>query len=84
MVTTCSICGTTEAVDPGEFIKSNLRNIMEERGDVAFIVLFGLIIWVYIKMTQNGWLLMELLGWYILTYPLLREDIVSSDVGEEK
>lgn len=22
MVTTCSICGTTEAVDPGEFIKS--------------------------------------------------------------
>lgn len=24
MVTTCSICGTTEAVDPGEFIKSNL------------------------------------------------------------
>lgn len=25
MVTTCSICGTTEAVDPGEFIKSNQR-----------------------------------------------------------
>lgn len=36
MVTTCSICGTTEAVDPGEFIKkpikkSLLRDIMEER-----------------------------------------------------
>lgn len=31
MVTTCSICGTTEAVDPGEFIKCNHRSIMEER-----------------------------------------------------
>lgn len=31
MVTTCSICGTTEAVDPGEFIKCLLRDIMEER-----------------------------------------------------
>lgn len=31
MVTTCSICGTTEAVDPGKYIKSNLRDIMEER-----------------------------------------------------
>lgn len=31
MVTTCSICGTTEAVDPGKFIKCNHRSIMEER-----------------------------------------------------
>lgn len=31
MVTTCSICGTTEAVDPGEFSKCLLRDIMEER-----------------------------------------------------
>lgn len=31
MVTTCSICGTTEAVDPGEFNKCLLRDIMEER-----------------------------------------------------
>ena len=30
MVTTCSICGTTEAVDPGEFSKCLLRDIMEE------------------------------------------------------
>ena len=29
MVTTCSICGTTEAVDPGEFIKSNQGDIPE-------------------------------------------------------
>lgn len=32
MVTTCSICGTTEVMDPGEFIKCNQRSIMEERG----------------------------------------------------
>lgn len=31
MVTTCSICGTTEAVDPGKFIKCLLRDIMEGR-----------------------------------------------------
>ena len=31
MVTTCSICGTTEAVDPGKFSKCLLRDIMEER-----------------------------------------------------
>lgn len=31
MVTTCSICGTTEAADPGEFSKCLLRDIMEER-----------------------------------------------------
>lgn len=31
MVTTCSICGTTEEVDPGKFIKCNQRSIMEER-----------------------------------------------------
>lgn len=31
MVTTCSICGTTETVDPGEFSKCPLRDIMEER-----------------------------------------------------
>lgn len=30
MVTTCSICGTTEAVDPGEFSKCLLRDIMED------------------------------------------------------
>ena len=57
MVTTCSICGTTEAVDPGGFSKCLLRDIMEiswKKGNVAFIVLFGLIIWVYTKMTQNG------------------------------
>lgn len=29
MVTTCSICGTTEAVDPGEFSKCLLRDIPE-------------------------------------------------------
>ena len=31
MVTTCSICDTAEAVDPGEFCKCLLRGIMEER-----------------------------------------------------
>lgn len=35
MVTTCSICGTTEAVDPGKFskclLRDILRDIMEER-----------------------------------------------------
>lgn len=30
MVTTCSICGTTEAVDPGEFSKCLLRAITED------------------------------------------------------
>lgn len=53
MVTTCSICGTTEAVDPGEFNKC-LYEISWKKGNVAFIVLFGLIIWVYTKMTQTG------------------------------
>lgn len=30
MVTTCSICGTTEAVDPGKFSKCLLRDITED------------------------------------------------------
>lgn len=28
MVTTCSICGTTEAVDPGEYRKCLIRSII--------------------------------------------------------
>lgn len=56
MVTTCSICGTTEAVDPGGNSSNVITGVLWKRENAATIVLFGLIIWIYIRMTQNGWL----------------------------
>lgn len=84
MVTTCSICGTTEAVDPGEFSKCLLRDIMEERK-----CCFHCAFWInHLGLYKNDpkWLVINGASWivYILTYPLLRENPVSLDVEEEK
>lgn len=66
MVTTCSICGTTEAVDPGEFIKSNLRNIMEEK-ECCFHCAF----WInHLGLYKNdpNWLVINGASWMVHPY----------------
>ena len=66
MVTTCSICGTTEAVDPGEFIKSNLRNIMEERG-----CCFHCAFWInHLGLYKDDpkWLVIDGASWIVYPY----------------
>lgn len=63
MVTTCSICGTTEAVDPGEFIK--LRDIMEERK-----CCFHCALWInHLGLYKNDpkWLVINGASWIV--YP---------------
>lgn len=66
MVTTCSICGTTEAVDPGEFIKSNQRDIMEER-ECCFHCVF----WInHLGLYKNdpNWLVINGASWMVHPY----------------
>lgn len=66
MVTTCSICGTTEAVDPGEFIKSNQRDIMEER-ECCFHCAF----WInHLDLYKDDpkWLVIDGASWIVCPY----------------
>lgn len=63
MVTACSICGTTEAVDPGEFIKGPLRDIMEER-KCCFYCAF----WInHLGLYKNdpNWLVINGVSWMV-------------------
>lgn len=65
MVTTCSICGTTEAVDPGEFIKCLLRDIMEE-SNISFHCAF----WInHLGLYKDDpkWLVIDGASW--IAYP---------------
>lgn len=66
MVTTCSICGTTEAVDPGEFIKGLLRGIMEEN-KCCFYCAF----WInHLGLYKNdpNWLVINGASWMVHPY----------------
>lgn len=66
MVTTCSICGTTEVVDPGKFIKSNQRDIMEER-KYCFYCAF----WInHLGLYKNdpNWLVINGASWMVHPY----------------
>lgn len=66
MVTTCSICGTTEAVDPGEFSKCLLRDIMEER-KCCFYYAF----WInHLGLYKNdpNWLVINGASWMVHPY----------------
>lgn len=66
MVTTCSICGTTEAVDPGEFIKCLLRDIMEERK-----CCFHCAFWInHLGLYKNdpNWLVINGASWMVHPY----------------
>lgn len=66
MVTTCSICGTTEAVDPGEFSKCLLRDIMEERK-----CCFHCAFWInHLGLYKNDpkWLVINGASWIVYPY----------------
>lgn len=66
MVTTCSICGTTEAVDPGKFSKCLLRGIMEER-KCCFYCAF----WInHLGLYKNdpNWLVINGASWMVHPY----------------
>lgn len=66
MVTTCSICGTTEAVDPGEFIKCPLRDIREERK-----CCFHCAFWInHLGLYKNdpNWLVINGASWMVHPY----------------
>ena len=66
MVTTCSICGTTEAVDPGEFSKCLLRDIMEERK-----CCFHCAFWInHLGLYKNdpNWLVINGASWMVHPY----------------
>lgn len=66
MVTTCSICGTTEAVDPGEFSKCLLRDIMEERK-----CCFHCAFWInHLGLYKNDpkWLVINGASWIVHPY----------------
>lgn len=66
MVTTCSICGTTEAVDPGEFSKCLLRDIREER-KCCFYCAF----WInHLGLYKNDpkWLVINGASWIVHPY----------------
>lgn len=66
MVTTCSICGTTEAVDPEEFGKCLLRDIMEERK-----CCFHCAFWInHLGLYKNDpkWLVINGASWIVHPY----------------
>lgn len=66
MVTTCSICGTTEVVDPGEFHKCLLRDIMEERK-----CCFHCAFWInHLGLYKNdpNWLVINGASWMVHPY----------------
>lgn len=66
MVTTCSICGTTEAVDPGELIKYLLRDIMEERK-----CCFHCAFWInHLDLYKDDpeWLVIDGASWIVFPY----------------
>ena len=66
MVTTCSICGTTEAVDPGEFSKCLLRDIREERK-----CCFHCAFWInHLGLYKNdpNWLVINGASWMVHPY----------------
>lgn len=66
MVTTCSICGTTEVVDPGEFCKCLLRDIMEERK-----CCFHCAFWInHLGLYKNDpkWLVINGASWIVHPY----------------
>lgn len=66
MVTTCSICGTTEAVDPGEFSKCLLRGIMEERKCCIYCAF-----WInHLGLYKNdpNWLVINGASWMVHPY----------------
>ena len=66
MVTTCSICGTTEAVDPGKFSKCLLRDIMEERK-----CCFHCAFWInHLGLYKNDpkWLVINGASWIVHPY----------------
>lgn len=66
MVTTCSICGTTEAVDPEEFSKCLLRGIMEERK-----CCFHCAFWInHLGLYKNdpNWLVINGASWMVHPY----------------
>lgn len=61
MVTTCSICGTTEAVDPGEYRKCLIRSIMERDG-VCYSCAFWIRLYEENKNNPN-WLIIDGESW---------------------
>lgn len=64
MVTTCSICGTTEAVDPGKF--SKWLDIMEERK-----CCFHCAFWInHLGLYKNDpkWLVIDGASWIVHPY----------------
>lgn len=66
MVTTCSICGTTEAVDPGKYIKLRYRDIMEERK-----CCFHCAFWInHLGLYKNdpNWLVINGASWIVCPY----------------
>ena len=66
MVTTCSICGTTEAVDPGEFDKCLSRDIMKKRK-----CCFHCAFWInHLGLYKNdpNWLVINGASWMVYPY----------------
>ena len=66
MVTTCSICGTTEAVDPGKFIKCLLRGIMEERKCCFYCAFWTNHLGLY--KNDPNWLVINGASWMVHPY----------------
>lgn len=66
MVTTCSICGTTEAVDPGEFSKCLLRGIMEERKCCFYCAFWTNHLGLY--KNDPNWLVINGASWMVHPY----------------
>lgn len=66
MVTTCSICGTTEAVDPGKYIKLRYRDIMEERKCCYYCAFWTNHLDLY--KDDPNWLVINGASWIVCPY----------------